>query len=167
MYLIQILVLRYNSSHHSAIAMPPFQALYDQVVPDLNRYHPGICPMPSIDATLKEHQRHRSILKDNLRKAQQRMTSLANTHMLDKEFHVGDIVYLHLRLSPKDSSFQRYKKVNQTVFWTIQNHRKNRQSNIPPTVTNSGSDSLCLSCIITKTSLWKSDTHSVTTVGRA
>lgn len=74
----------YNSSHHSAIAMTPFQALYGQRVPDINRYHVGTATITSIDAALKEHQRLCTVLKENLCMAQQRMTSLANSHRLDK-----------------------------------------------------------------------------------
>lgn len=77
--------------------MPPLQALYGQQIPDLNRYQSRTSNTTSIDAALTELQRLRTVLKDNLRRAQQRMTTLANTHRLDKEFQVGDMVYLRLK----------------------------------------------------------------------
>ncbi|KAL4587543.1 hypothetical protein LXL04_000414 [Taraxacum kok-saghyz] len=82
----------YNTSLHSAINMPPFQALYGRPIPDLNRYIPGQSDTPDIDLTLSEHNRIRTLLRDNLRLAQQRMSNLANSHRLDKEFNVGDMV---------------------------------------------------------------------------
>lgn len=57
----------YNSSHHSAIGMTPFQALYGRVVPDLHPYHAQSTSSPTIEATFKEHDRLRSVLKANLR----------------------------------------------------------------------------------------------------
>ncbi|KAL4592325.1 hypothetical protein LXL04_005316 [Taraxacum kok-saghyz] len=107
----------YNSSHHSAIQMSPFQALYGTPVPDLNRYRPCTTAIPSLDATLQEHQRLRAILKENLRRAQQRMTTLANTHRLDKEFQVGDLVYLRLREYRQQSIHSRdTKKLTKRFF---------------------------------------------------
>lgn len=77
LYLVE---LWYNSSYHSAIAMTPFQALYGHCVPDINRYRSGTTTTASIDEALKEHQRLHTVLKENLRRAQQCMTSLANSH---------------------------------------------------------------------------------------
>ena len=77
--------------------MSPFQALYGQPIPDVIRYRPGDSPMPSVDETISELQRLRSIVKANLRKAQQRMVSLANVHRQDKQFQVGDMVFLKLQ----------------------------------------------------------------------
>lgn len=51
----------------------------------------------SIDVTLMENQRLRTILKEKLKWAQQRMVDLANTHTTDKQFAIGDMVYLRLK----------------------------------------------------------------------
>ena len=87
----------YNTSYHSSINMSPIQALYGQPIPDVIRYRPGDSPMPSVDETISKLQRLRSIVKANLRKAQQRMVSLANVHRQDKQFQVGDMVFLKLQ----------------------------------------------------------------------
>lgn len=47
--------------------MTPFQALYGRVVPDLHPYHAQSTSSPTIEATFKEHDRLRSVLKANLR----------------------------------------------------------------------------------------------------
>ncbi|XP_021979912.1 uncharacterized protein LOC110876036 [Helianthus annuus] len=77
--------------------MSPFQALYGRSVPDCNAYIPGSSDTPSIDSSLQEHERLRKLLKANLLKAQQRMMSLANAHRMDKQFSVGDMVFLRLK----------------------------------------------------------------------
>ncbi|XP_076933766.1 uncharacterized protein LOC143599774 [Bidens hawaiensis] len=84
----------YNTS---LINMSPFQALYGYPVPDMNAYKSGNSNIPSIDHTLQELQQTRSMLKDNLKRAQQRMVTMANEHRLDKEFKVGDKVFLRLQ----------------------------------------------------------------------
>ncbi|KAJ0958356.1 putative nucleotidyltransferase, Ribonuclease H [Helianthus annuus] len=100
----------YNTSHHSSINMTPFQALYGREVPDHHRYTAGQSNMPSIEASLLEHDRLRKLLQDNLRRAQQRMTALANEHRLDKQFNVGDMVYLRLRDYRQQSVANRASK---------------------------------------------------------
>ncbi|XP_023740817.1 uncharacterized protein LOC111888912 [Lactuca sativa] len=97
--------------------MTPFQALYGTHVPDLHRYQSGTTVITTIDATLKEHQRLCTVLKDNLRRAQQRMTTLENSHRLDKEFKIGDMVYLRLRDYRKKSIHSREtKKLTKRFF---------------------------------------------------
>ncbi|KAI3739425.1 hypothetical protein L2E82_29829 [Cichorium intybus] len=107
----------YNTSHHSAINMSPFQALYGRPIPDLNRYMPGSSSNASIDLALSEHNRLRSLLQDNLRRAQQRMTALANSHRIDKQFAIGDMVYLRLRDYRQHSVQSRSsKKLNKRFY---------------------------------------------------
>lgn len=77
--------------------MTPFQALYGRPIPDLNCYTLGDSSSPTIEMTLAEHTRVRTMLRDNLRRAQQHMTDLANSHRLDKQFSIGDMVYVRLK----------------------------------------------------------------------
>ncbi|KAM0056098.1 putative chromatin remodeling & transcriptional activation CHROMO-DOMAIN family [Helianthus debilis subsp. tardiflorus] len=97
--------------------MTPFQALYGQSAPDSMWYKQGDSDNPSIDATLVEFQRLRSLLKANLKRAQQRMASLANEHRLDKEFKVGDMVFLRLRDYRQHSvQFRAAKKLSKRFY---------------------------------------------------
>nr|GFA86603.1 reverse transcriptase [Tanacetum cinerariifolium] len=58
---------------------------------------PGTNVTASIDATLIEHQRLTEILKEALDRSRQRMTKQANKHRMEKQFQVGDLVYLRFR----------------------------------------------------------------------
>ncbi|GJW25283.1 ty3-gypsy retrotransposon protein [Tanacetum coccineum] len=97
----------YNTSYHSAIEMTPFQALYGRPPPSLPRYTLGSSQVASIDATLMEHERVISLLKDTLTKTRQRMTDQANKHRVDKDFEVGELVYLRLRVYRQTSVARR------------------------------------------------------------
>lgn len=63
---------------------------------NLNHYTLGQSNSIEVDLTLSEYTKLRALVKDNLRRAQQRMADLANTHRLDKQFEVSDLVYLRL-----------------------------------------------------------------------
>ncbi|GJV33354.1 ty3-gypsy retrotransposon protein [Tanacetum coccineum] len=97
----------YNTSYHSVIEMTPFQALYGRPPPSLPRYTLGSSQVASIDATLMEHERVISLLKDTLTKTRQRMTDQANKHRVDKDFEVGELVYLYLRVYRQTSVARR------------------------------------------------------------
>ncbi|KAJ0895862.1 putative nucleotidyltransferase, Ribonuclease H [Helianthus annuus] len=107
----------YNTSHHSSINMSPFQALYGQPIPEAIRYKPEMSDNPSIDFTLKEMQRLRVVLKQNLKRAQQRMSSLANEHRMDKEFQIGDMVFLKLQdYRQKSVENRSYRKLSKRFY---------------------------------------------------
>lgn len=100
----------YNTSFHSAIEMTPFQALYGREPPSIPHYTLGSSQVASIDSTLEEHHRVISLLKETLRKTRQRMTDQANKHRLEKEFAVGELVYLRLRIYRQSSVAKRISK---------------------------------------------------------
>nr|GEV97815.1 Ty3/gypsy retrotransposon protein [Tanacetum cinerariifolium] len=64
--------------------------------PFIPHYTLGSSQVASIDMALIEHQRLISLLKENLKRTRQRMTDQANKHRIEKEFQVGDMVYLRL-----------------------------------------------------------------------
>nr|GEY31547.1 Ty3/gypsy retrotransposon protein [Tanacetum cinerariifolium] len=97
----------YNTSFHSAIEMSPFRALYGREPPSLPQYTLGSSQVASIDATLVEHQRVITLLKNTLAKTRQRMTDKANKHRIDKDFQEGDLVYLRLRIYRQSSVAKR------------------------------------------------------------
>ncbi|KAL4581445.1 hypothetical protein LXL04_017660 [Taraxacum kok-saghyz] len=76
--------------------MTPFQALYGRPVPTILHYTSGSSKVASIDTSLLELQRLRQLLKDTLTRTRQRMTDNANRKRIDKEFQVGDKVFLKL-----------------------------------------------------------------------
>nr|GFB09589.1 Ty3/gypsy retrotransposon protein [Tanacetum cinerariifolium] len=97
----------YNTSYHSAIEMAPFQALYGHPPPSIPHYTLGSSQVASIDSTLMEHQRLISLLKETLKRTRQRMTEQANKHRMEKEFAIGDMVYLRLRIYRQTSVAKR------------------------------------------------------------
>ena len=86
----------YNTSFHSSSKISPFLALYG--------YHP-----PSITSSLKvsprvqvveDHLLHQQVLsglKENLAMAQNRMKQQADQHHSERNFEVGDWVFLRLQ----------------------------------------------------------------------
>ncbi|GJU03261.1 ty3-gypsy retrotransposon protein [Tanacetum coccineum] len=63
----------YNTTHHSSIQMTPFEAVYGRTVKAIHDYNPGSSTTASIDATLAEHSRITSLLKNSLELAQKKM----------------------------------------------------------------------------------------------
>nr|GEV99242.1 Ty3/gypsy retrotransposon protein [Tanacetum cinerariifolium] len=107
----------YNTSYHSAIEMAPFQALYGRPPPSIPHYTLGSSQVASIDTTLMEHQRLISLLKETLQRTRQRMTEQANKHRMEKEFEVGDMVYLSLRIYRQSSVAKRdVQKLSKRYF---------------------------------------------------
>ncbi|GJZ33313.1 ty3-gypsy retrotransposon protein [Tanacetum coccineum] len=111
----------YNTSYHSAIEMTPFQALYGRPPPTIPHYTLGSSQVASIDSTLLEHQHLLALLKDTLAKTRQRMTDQANKHWLDKEFQVGEFVYLRLRVYRQTTVAKRdVQKLSRRYFGPFQ-----------------------------------------------
>jgi len=87
----------YNTSYQSSIRMTPFEALYGRSPPSVTSYISGSAQIAAVDDTLTRRMQLSRLLKENLTKGQQRMTSLANGHRLDRNFEVGDWVMLKLQ----------------------------------------------------------------------
>ncbi|KAL5714438.1 hypothetical protein ACHQM5_016402 [Ranunculus cassubicifolius] len=87
----------FNTSFHSSLKMTPFQALYG--------YEPPHISLPAVPAVLTssvtEFLLHRqaliTVIKDSLIAAQSRMQFYANRKRKDREFVVGQSVYLRLQ----------------------------------------------------------------------
>lgn len=60
-------------------------------------YIRGSAQIATVDEALTRRMQLLRLLKENLGKAQQRMTSMANQHRLDRQFQVGDWVMLKLQ----------------------------------------------------------------------
>lgn len=89
--------LWYNTSYHSAIGMTPFQAVYGVPPPAHLPYLAGDSANELVDRLCSTREDTIQLLKHNLRKAQERMTHQANKHRTEREFAVGDMVFLKLQ----------------------------------------------------------------------
>lgn len=86
----------YNTSHHTAIGMSPFQALYSMTPPSIN-YHYSRSQDDRVNEFLKDRYATQQLIKDNLVKAQERMCWYANKKRTERSFEVGAEVFLKLQ----------------------------------------------------------------------
>ncbi|KAL5754030.1 hypothetical protein ACOSP7_022250 [Xanthoceras sorbifolium] len=77
--------------------MTPFEAVYCRVPPCLETYMPGTTSVHSVDLALHERDVILNILKDNLQAAQSKMKQFTDKHRSEREFNVGDWVFLPLQ----------------------------------------------------------------------
>lgn len=86
----------YNTSFHTSAGMTPFQALYNQIPPTIN-YQAAKSDDPVVAQFAKDRIQTLRLLKENLSKAQERMKVFADKKRTDREFNVGDEVFLKLQ----------------------------------------------------------------------
>ncbi|OIT33037.1 hypothetical protein A4A49_64122, partial [Nicotiana attenuata] len=101
----------YNTSFHSSIQTTPYEALYGRPPPLHLPYSPGESASAEVDNTLINRELKLQLLKHHLMRAQHRMKQQADAHRSDRQFEVGDWVYLKV---------QPYKQV------TITNHTSHK-----------------------------------------
>lgn len=87
----------YNSSYHSTIKTTPFFAVYGQNPPDHNFMNLGTSTVAAVNNWVRERASIVKMLKENIQQAQQRMKHYANKKRKEREFEVGDWVYLRLQ----------------------------------------------------------------------
>jgi len=86
----------YNSNYHNSIKRSPFEALYG--------YKPTLLPnlgnsstVVALDAYLQQRQQAFQTLKTKMANARNRMKQFADRRRSEREFHVGEGVYLKLQ----------------------------------------------------------------------
>lgn len=99
--------LSYNTSHHSAIKMTQFQALYGREPPTLLKYENGSTGNADLEERLMERDAMLEVMKGHLHKAQQVKKLRADGHRKDVEFDVGDKVFLKMRPYSRHSLARR------------------------------------------------------------
>ncbi|KAJ0599534.1 putative nucleotidyltransferase, Ribonuclease H [Helianthus annuus] len=86
----------YNTSWHSTIKMSPHEALFG-IKPNLHiPYIPGDTPIAAVEELHREREAMIQKLKMNLNSARNRMKQLSDAHRTDREFQVGEWVYVKL-----------------------------------------------------------------------
>ncbi|KAK0600514.1 hypothetical protein LWI29_015726 [Acer saccharum] len=86
----------YNSNYHTGLTMSPFEALYGYK-PPIFSYALIENNSPEVKDFACERERIRSVLKETLTQAQARMKHYADRNRSEREFTVGDLVYLRLQ----------------------------------------------------------------------
>lgn len=87
----------YNTNFHSATKFTPYEIVYGQPPPTHVPYLPATSSVESVDCSLRAREMVIHQLKHNLAKAQHRMKQLADKHRTDRQFTVGDWVYVKLQ----------------------------------------------------------------------
>ncbi|KAA3465173.1 reverse transcriptase [Gossypium australe] len=78
----------YNTTYHTAVQCTPYDALYGQKIPHHMSYLVGSSLVATVDRSLQ----HREVAR-----AQERMRQMADRKRFDREFKMGDFVYLKLQ----------------------------------------------------------------------
>lgn len=86
----------YNTTYHTSLQTTPYEVVYGQPAPLHTPYFAGDSAIEAVDRTLKAREAAINQCKGRLIEAQQRMKLQADKHRTDKEFQVGDWVYLRL-----------------------------------------------------------------------
>nr|GEX34284.1 retrotransposable element Tf2 [Tanacetum cinerariifolium] len=85
-----------NTNHHYAINTTPYEIVYGQSPLVHVPYLGGESKVESVDRSLKAREEVVDVCKFHLKRAHDRMKSQADKHRTDREFMVGDWVYLKL-----------------------------------------------------------------------
>lgn len=85
----------------------PYELLYGQSPPIHIPYLAGTSVVEAVDRSLTARDAKLSLIKHNLHRAQNRMVQMANSHRSEREFRVGDWVYLKLQPFRQSSLVQQ------------------------------------------------------------
>jgi hypothetical protein len=101
----------YNISFHISSKMSPFLALYGYHPPSIKSPLKGNTKVQEVEENIGNQKEVLKLLKDNLVMAQNRMKQKVDQHRREREFEVGNWVFL--RLQPyKKMSLKQQKKDN-------------------------------------------------------
>ena len=87
----------YNTSHHSALQLTPFEVLYGHPPGHFGITNLQTDLIPDLETWLTERNLLTQLIQQQLVRAQQRMKSQADKQRTKREFSVGDSVFLKLQ----------------------------------------------------------------------
>lgn len=88
--------------------MTPFKAVYGCPPHTINTYASGYTLVGHLDSELQDHDHILLRLKEHLLQAQSRMKAQVDKHCSEREFSVGDWVFLHLQPYKQSSLAARH-----------------------------------------------------------
>lgn len=87
----------YNTSVQSALGMTPFQVMFGRSPREFGTLQVDQCTVSDLETWLHEREVVKELLKQQLIRAQQRMKHQADKHRTEREFAVGEQVFLKLQ----------------------------------------------------------------------
>lgn len=110
----------YNTTFHISTGLTPYEALYGQKPPSFIHYAPGGTSVAAAEKLLQDRETILKLLKEHLANSQHRMKQIADAHRTDREFVVGDWVYLRLQPFRQVSvAFRRNAKLAPKFFTPV------------------------------------------------
>lgn len=109
-------------AYHSALDKTPFEVLFARKSTQFGLVNMGESTVPDIQVWLQERAHMNEILHQQLVRAQQRMKNQADKHRSERQFAVGDQVYLKLQPYVQMSVAHRScHKLSFRYFWALYN----------------------------------------------
>ena len=97
----------YNSTYHSSLGCTPYNALYGQD-PNVGQLAGQSVSMnPDVQTWLASQNEHTTLLKDHFARAQCKYKQFADRKRSDRQFVVGETVYLRLQPYAQSSKVNR------------------------------------------------------------
>lgn len=87
----------YNTNVHRSSGKPPFEIVYGRLPPNLLDYIPRATSVEATEKELMEKDNVMKILRERLINFHARIKRVYDKERIDKEFHVGDMVFLRLQ----------------------------------------------------------------------
>ncbi|XP_040996040.1 uncharacterized protein LOC121242214 [Juglans microcarpa x Juglans regia] len=87
----------YNTLEHSSTGFSPFEVVYRQPPPRLLPYEPGSTALQVVEEEMRSQDFILALVRENLQEAQTRIKRYAYKKRTEREYDVGDWVYLRLR----------------------------------------------------------------------
>ena len=107
----------YNSSYHSTLGMSPFQALYGYVPPQREWIAQESTLVAAVEDVLQRRANMNLAMKRHLEAVRHRMKQMADKHRSEREFSIGDLVFLKLQPYRKNSvALRRNLKLNPRYY---------------------------------------------------
>jgi hypothetical protein len=87
----------YNTSFHSSLGSSPFEVLYGHQPNHFGLSSADVSVPADVSSWLKERSLMQAVARQHLLRAQQRMKKQADKSRSERQFAVGDLVYLKLQ----------------------------------------------------------------------